>query len=245
MFTDRLTFFKFMAIIVAVATALTACASTSSSGGAYSASRARTPAEAQVREESEAFDRSSMEACLVVGGGAALLALLLSDGNRQRNAIIAAMAGCGVGVGTNQYIQGRRSQYANDEQRLRAMIRDVQADNARLGRLVAASRQVIDADLRQIETVDEAYRKRQISLAEARDRLRSVDANRAHLNRTLASVRERERRWRQVADSERRRSRPRSIEAMDREIDRLAAKAQGLEQELEVLAERRTISPIG
>jgi predicted nucleic acid-binding Zn-ribbon protein len=159
--------------------------------------------------------------------------------------LIAAAAGCGVGVGTNRYVQTKRTQYANNEVRLQSMIQDVRADNARLRRVVGSAQEVVDEDRRRIEAIDRAYAQRRISLAEARAQMAAVDNNRAYLEQTLANLKQREREWRRVADQERHRSPGAAMAAMDQEIDRLQKHIASLEYELKILVDRRSISPVG
>ena len=244
MFMTSTTFYKTVTVVLILSVALTAC--TMLPRRQSYPFLGSTSAEQQMRQSSQAFDTSNLEACLVVGGAAGLLVYLLENDNERNKALIAAVAGCGVGVGANYYVQTRRSQYADSERRLQAVIADVRADNARLSQLMGASKQVIAADLRKIEAMERAYDNKKISLQQARAQLRTVDGNRVHLQQTLAKLRERERRWSQVAEQERR-SNPQSpnIAVLDREIVRLKSQINSLERELDLLIKRRTISPIG
>jgi len=230
---------KTMACTAVLILLLNACATSPGMPG-YGA----TPAEQQMRQQSRLFNRASMEACLLVGGGIGLLTFLASTD--KDNALIAALAGCGVGVGANYYVQTRRSQYANNEQRLQAMIADIREDNRRLRSLISTTREVVADDLRKIAALEQAYRDRQISLEAARTELRTVDSNRAYLEQTLANLRERERDWRQIAAQEYRLN-PQSprIGALNREIEQLRNQIAYLQEELDVLANRRIVSPLG
>lgn len=242
MFSRSPSIYRAFVSAVTASLVLAACASAPTRSPVYSA-------EDRLREDSRAFRSSDAEACLLVGTGAGLLAYFLTDsrhsGRRTRNALIAAAAGCGVGVGTNRYVQAKRTQYADEEVRLQAMIQDVRADNARLRRVVNAAREVVDDDRRRIEAIDRAYAQRRISLAEARAQMAAVDNNRAYLEQTLANLRQREREWRRVADQERRRNPGAAMARMDQEIDRLEKQIASLEYELEILVDRRRVSPVG
>jgi hypothetical protein len=237
--TDKL-FYKATTGILFLSLSLTSCGSLIQSPTDYG----NTPAERRLREESKLFNSSSLEACLLLGG---LTGIIFYAANRDPNqALIAAAAGCGIGVGANYYVQTRRSQYRNNEQRLRSMIADLRTDNARLRRLIAASKEVIGADLRKIAAIDKAYREKRISLARARAEMRSVNKNQAHFSRTLSNLKERERRWLRVAQDERRYNpRSRGIAVMDREINTLQSQIAVMEQELDILAQRRIVSPAG
>ncbi|MGE9805773.1 hypothetical protein ACQP3L_34945, partial [Escherichia coli] len=69
-----------------------------------------------------------------MGGAAvgALACLTANSNNRTACMIAAAVVGCGIGVGTNAYLDNQRKKYSNKEQLLNAMIADIQQENQRL-----------------------------------------------------------------------------------------------------------------
>ncbi len=237
--TDNL-FDKTTAGLLILSLTLASCVSFPGSEADYGT----TPAERRMREDSKFLDSSGLEACLLVGGLAGVLFFAMNqDPNR---ALVAAIAGCGIGVGANYYVQARRSQYRNNEQRLRAMIADLRAENARTRRLIATSKEVIAGDLKQIASVERAYQQKRISLAEARTQMRAAKKNQTRLSQNLSKLRERERHWLRVAQDERRySSRSRGMAVMDREIQTLQTQVASMEQELDILAQRRIVSPSG
>jgi hypothetical protein len=202
-----------------------------------------TPAEQQLRSESKVFNRSGMEACLIAGGASALLMYLIEKDSQK--VITAGVVGCGVGVGANYYLQQRRQQYANDEQRLQQMIADVRADNERLGRIIQSAEEVVSEDQKKIEDIERAYQQKQITMEQARREMQSVDDNQAYLEQTLANLKKREAEWLQVAEAERAHQSPADMAAMDQEIDQLQDQIASLESDLEILVNRRSVSPIG
>ena len=202
-----------------------------------------TPAAQQLRAESAVFNKSGLQACLITGGATAVLTYLIKKD--EGAAIAAAIVGCGVGIGANYYLQQRRQQYASDEQRLEQMIADVRADNERLGRIIKSAEEVVSEDKKKIDSIDRAYKQKQITMEQARQQMQSVDDNREYLEQTLANLKKREADWLEIAEAERGNQSKADMAGMDQEIDQLQNQIASLESDLEILVNRRSVSPIG
>ena len=202
-----------------------------------------TPAEQQLRSESEFFNRTGWQACAISGGGVGLAVLLITKDKGK--ALASAVVACGVGMGANYYLQQRRQQYSNKEQRLEQMIADVRADNQRLSRVIQSADEVITEDKKRIDEIDKAYKQKQMTMDQAHQEMQSVDNNRAYLEQTLANLKKREAEWIQVADAERDKQSKADMAAIDREINQLQKQIASLESDLEILVNRRSVSPIG
>jgi peptidoglycan hydrolase-like protein with peptidoglycan-binding domain len=202
-----------------------------------------TPAEQQLRAESAVFNKSGLQACLITGGATAVLTYLIKKD--EGAAIAAAIVGCGVGIGANYYLQQRRKEYASDEQRLEQMIADVRADNERLGRIIASAEEVVSDDKKKIDSIDRAYKQKQITMEQARQQMQSVDDNREYLEQTLANLKKREADWLEIAEAERGNQSSADMAGMDQEIGTLQNQIAALESDLEILVNRRSVSPIG
>lgn len=204
-----------------------------------------TSAERRMRQESGVFSASNVQGCLTGAIGGALLAALLTDrgkDRRGRNMAIGAAVGCGVGVGVNSYVQTQRTQYRNNEARMRVMIADARRDNEKLARLIGTSKEVMAEDRRRIAAIDSAYRAKDISTAEARAQMSRVKANRDHLKRTLASVQRKQKDWVQVSRMERQVGA--DTTGLDTEIRRLQVQVSSLEDELELMDRQISVSPV-
>lgn len=220
------------------------CASSHSTRGARSSydRGSLTPAEQRMREQSSTFDvKTSLQGCAAGAVAGALLGML-SKGDRSNNVMIGAAAGCGVGLAANAYVQTKRNSYQNEEQRMASMIADVRADNARLAGLISSSKEVIAADKRKLAQVDKAYRQKSISASQARRDLAGVRANRAHLQKTVDTLREKEDNWIEISELERRSGA--DTRGLDKEIGKLRSQVSALEKEMSLMDKQIRVSPV-
>jgi len=250
MLTTTKRYLTLLAAALTVLFAASACVSNQSRdyGSSYG-SRARdvplTPAERRLREESGLFSTSNVQGCVTGAIGGALLAALLTDrgkDRRGRNMAIGAAVGCGVGVGVNSYVQTQRTHYRNHEARMRVMIADARRDNEKLARLISTSKEVMAEDRRRITAIDSAYRTKGISTADARAQMSRIRANRDHLKNTLASVQRKQEDWVQVSSMERQVGA--DTTGLDAEIRRLQVQVSSLEDELELMDQQISVSPV-
>jgi hypothetical protein len=233
-----------LVVLLCASLALAGCATAPSDHRYRGPSADLTPAEQRLRSQSNDLVRTNTQACLAGGAIAGIAMLMLSQNRRDQGerAAVGALAGCAVGMGVNSYVQGKRRQYAFEEGRLKAMLQDVRADNARVARLIDTSEEVIAADRRRIAEADRAYAAKEISLARARSELRAVGENRIHLKQTHAALRQRQREWERISNYEKRLGSDTS--ALDVEIEKLKEQISGLEEELILIDQQIRVSPI-
>ncbi len=205
-------------------------------------SRPLSPDEQQLREESQVFNRTVLEWTLALCGAGALAGL--AAGRNLQSVLIGCGAGAVVGFGAGYYVEQKRSSYRNTEQRLDAMIADVQDDNQQLQRTLAATQKVVKADMAKIERIDQQLKQGEITAAQAQERMRAVDENREFLEETLANLKERRDEWRRIAYETRNEGSSQKQAEMRREIDNLERQIAQLEGELDTLVQRREISPV-
>ena len=202
-----------------------------------------SPAEQQMRAESKFFTKSNVQACLATGLAlGVVMALLSSGGNRGRNAAVGFAAGCGIGVGVNSYVQNKRTQYRNNEQRMNAFIQDLRKDNDQLSQLIHTSGQVMQEDRRRIAQIDSAYENKTISLGEAKKRMARVRDNRDHLKTTLTALKKKESEWLEVRQIEQRGGV--NTARLDAEIVTLEQQVSALEGEIELMDQQIAASPV-
>lgn len=99
----------------------------------------------------EFFSKSGITAC---AGGAAIGALgclVSNSSNKGACMLIAAVAGCGVGIGANAYLDNKRQNYATKEEMLNSMIADIQNENQRLQSASNTAKAVIADDKKRLQ----------------------------------------------------------------------------------------------
>ncbi|HVK99046.1 MAG TPA: hypothetical protein VM553_04505 [Dongiaceae bacterium] len=194
-------------------------------------------------DEAEFFSKSGWQAC---AGGAIAGALLCQLGNpsdKKDCMLKAALVGCGVGMGANYYLDQRRAEYSNEEQRLDQMIKDVQEDNRKLTSLTQTARTVMAEDRAQIAQLKKDIAANKVQKTQAQQQLAEIDANTKYLQKTLADLKSREQQWRQVAASEQ--SNGARVDTLNAEINQMQRQIASLETEIDSLFQQRSAIKVG
>ncbi len=215
---------------------------------------ALTPQEERMRAQAADFNRTITEGVVAgaLGGAAAGAGIgaLANKRNRSQGALIGAaigaLAGALMGGAAGKYYADKKERYANQEQRLDAIIADLQKQNAELNALVDSTRTVVDADKRKIDDVSKELAANKISKQEARQRLASVEGNCRFLSQTIATLKQRHDEWKQVADQARAEptSDSKKIQVLDGQINRLEQQITLMQGDLDALNSRR-VSVVG
>jgi len=162
---------------------------------------------------------------------------------RARWVIPAALVACGVAMGANYYLDQRRAEYSNNEQRLDAMINDVREDNRKLASLNQTARSVIADDRTQIDQLKKDIAANKVQTVQAQKQLAEIDANTQYLRKTLADLKAREKQWNEVAANER--ASGANTKDLDTEISRMQQQVASLEKEIDTLFQQRSAIKIG
>jgi len=144
--------------------------------------------------------KSGVQACLI---GATLGALggLLAGGDSTTVAVSAA-AGCGVGVGADYLIDQRRSEFANNEQRMNSYIADIEKDSAGLEKYMGNVREVVRKNQRQLAQIEQDIKTKSGDERTRAQELATMRANQASLTETLADLDGRIATYQNVAEQE-------------------------------------------
>lgn len=148
--------------------------------------------------QAEFFSQSGLTSCAYGGligalGGAAIGAATGDHKTAIAGAAIGAAAGCGVGMGTNYYLEKQRAAYANKEDRLNAEIQQVQQANQASTETINAARTVLAQDKQTLAKLNSQIKNKTIEKGQAQKELAKVDANLNTLNdrlKTLKSARD-------------------------------------------------------
>jgi hypothetical protein len=145
---------------------------------------------ALTKDEPTFISNSGVQACLAGAGIGALACLLAGADNMGACMAIAAAAGCGAGAGANYVLDSRRSQYANNEQRMNAYIADVEADTATLQERLVTVRAVLNKNQRQLAQIQRDIKTRTGDRANMQRELSQMRANQQYLNEELQELNE-------------------------------------------------------
>lgn len=189
------------------------------------------------------FSKSGFQAC---AGGAlvGILACQLGNPNDKAACMLAAgIAGCGVGMGANYYLDNQRSKYANAEDALDASIADVRKDNQELQSLSNTARSVMADDKRKIEQIKKDIASNKLQRTSAQKQIAEIDANAAYLKKTLAGARNKQQEWQKVADANR--NSGARTDTLDAEINKMQKQVAQLESEIDQLYTQRSSIQLG
>lgn len=208
---------------------------------------AQAPGQADPRltenDSAQFFSKSGWQAC----GGGALVGVLgcqLGNPSDKKNCMLkAAVAGCGVAMGVNYYLDQRRSEYSNQEQRLNMMLNDVREDNRKLQSLTQTARSVMAEDRQQIAQIKKDIAAKKVDRSQAQKKIAEIDANTQYLKKSLADLKSREKQWREVAAAER--ASGARVDVLDVEINRLNQQVASLETEINELYKQRSAIQLG
>ena len=194
-------------------------------------------------DEARFFSKSGLQAC----AGGALVGLatckLTNSCDSNKGMATAALVGCGVGMGANYYLDQRRSEYANQEQRLDAMIADVREDNRKLETLTATATDVLKQDKQTLANLKTELAKQQVQKSAAQTQLAKVDANTQYLRTSLANLKQREQQWREVAQAEKQQSN--QYQELNNEINRMQKQIISLQDNVQEVEQQRAAIVLG
>ncbi|WP_028877977.1 hypothetical protein [Terasakiella pusilla] len=222
-----------VAAVLISAFMVTGCVTT---GGTSNANL--SPAEQKLREQN-----SQMTSNVATGAALGALAgglLALVSGNRK-NAIGYAAAGAVMGGASGYYVTKRQQQYASEEQRLDSMIADAQTSNAQAKEMADTARAVIKEDMSRIDQIEKELASGKITQQTATQRLALVDDNAKLLESNIAALKKQHEQY-QVASQElakRNDVSPQTLSSYNVEVARIQDQIAMMEEELDVLMDRR------
>lgn len=224
--------FKFKRFLLvaslAIVTVITGCA-----GGAGGSSSSVDP-RLKNNPDIEFFSKSGLTAC-AAGAGLGVAGCLLSGTSKKAEcAIIAAIAGCGIGIGANAYLDYNKQKFGSEEAALDSAINDMRQENARLDRINKVNESVIADNKAMLEQLQKEIAANKVNADAAAKQLASVDANIDFLRTTLSKAQERKMNWEKVSNSS-----SANTAELDKEIAKMSEKVSSLESELDSLFTQR------
>ena len=225
------------AMVAGLIVVLAGCQSTGgSSGGGVDPRLANN-------QDVEFFNKSGWQAC---AGGAALGALACAVSNSSNKAVCmaaAAIAGCGVGMGANAYLDNQRKKYASQELQLDAAIKDVESENARIQNATNVAKSVIASDKKTLASIEKDMAAKTVKKDEVQKQIKGVDANIAYLRNTITDMKKHETQWQDVSASMKKSGS--DTGNLDSKIALMRDKIGSLQGELDSLYTQRTALKVG
>lgn len=189
-------------------------------------------------EDIEFFSKSGMTACAAGATVGALACLAASKDNRAVCMVAAAVAGCGIGIGTNAYLDNQRKNYSSKEQQLNAMITDIQKENNRLKSASSTAKSVISDDKRELAKISADMKQKRLDKVSAEKKLKGVDANIVVLRKSLTDMKKRQTEWQEISGKSSEQGM--KTASLDLQITQMKTQVSSLEKELDSLYSQRT-----
>ena len=194
---------------------------------------ALTPAEQQMRQDSERFDKTVIGGVLTgaaIGAGIGALAALLSGGNSKnvRNAAIGGAVIGGVAGGVDGYVTAKKEQSGRNEIRtLQAAAADVRQDNQKLQAFLDSSSTVLAEGKQRLAALQGDVAAKRLSAQQAEEARTREEQNIASMNATLAQAKKTRDQYTQAAAQLS--NSPQNRRDMDAEIARMNQQVNQLE----------------
>ncbi|KHS80260.1 hypothetical protein [Pectobacterium brasiliense] len=189
-------------------------------------------------EDMEFFNKSGLQAC-AAGAAIGMLACAVSDTEHKTLCMAAAaVAGCGIGVGTNAYLDNQRKKYATQEEQLNASIKDIQAENTRIQGASDVAKSVIASDKQTIAKIEKEIATKSVKKEEMQKQIKGIDANIAYLRNTITDMKKHEKQWQDVSTDMQKSGD--DTKKLDTEIAQMRDKIGSLQSELDSLYNQRT-----
>ncbi|MDF7671027.1 hypothetical protein PT276_07460 [Orbaceae bacterium ESL0721] len=182
------------------------------------------------------FSKSAWQSC-AVGAGVGGLGCVLLGGNTG-TCIASAAVGCGIAMGTNYYLDTKRAEYANSEQRLNAYINDIRENSKEVQAVTNASKSVLDKNLATLKILDKQIKNDAVNQKQAKAELAQIDANIAYLNDKISRMKSVESDWRSLSAAERESGV--KTAKLDTQINDLHKQIAALESQVNLVSQQRS-----
>lgn len=199
----------------------------------------------RLEQLSDAYNETLAEGCLVGAGLGAGIGAAANSRDRALGALIGAGIGTIVGCAAGSYMGNLQNTYATEEDRLDAVVADLQRDNQALSNMIPVARNVVADNRVRIDELNAAVAKGRLSRAQAAEQLDDLDATRDQLQSTLNNARKRLGDQRQAVAQNSSNADPQRVAAANAEIRRKEQQIAALEAELGELTKLRSISRVG
>lgn len=222
-----------IAALLAMSVTLGGCAST---GSGLLGSRSPVDPRLTTNDDAAFFSKSGFQACASAAAVGVAACLLSGSSNKATCAIVAGIAACGIAMGTNYYLDYRRSQYNTTAEMLDAVTSDVEKDTQRLQERSVTLQEVIESDKQKLAKIQFDMAQQKLDAATAKKQLEGVDADIAHMRNEIDNIDNRIAAYREAAASA---EKAKERRALDTQIEKLQAEATKLHSAMGSLTAQR------
>ena len=229
-----------LSCVMSASIVLSGCASTGSS---------MTDATADPRltqgEDAEFFSKSGYQACAAAAAVGVLACALSNSSDKGTCAIVAGIAACGVAMGSNYYLDQRRSEYADTSERLQVMTQEVKDDTEKVAAKSETMNQVIRDDQQQLAMIKSEIDSKTVDKAKAQKQIATIDENIVLMRKTLENMQAKVGEYNKVAAQERADGAGESVAALEQQISIMNQKVTAMQSEVDALYSQRTAINLG
>lgn len=161
------------ALLLAALVGLAGCAGSGSS--MFGGDEELTPAQADLREESERFRWTRLQGALVGAAGGALAGWLISED--ATGAVVGAAAGGALGYAAGYYIDSVNQSYADQQDALNTRVEAANQDIARYERAADDARTVVATHRQTIAELNAQYAQQQITADQYSAQVASIEGD--------------------------------------------------------------------
>lgn len=196
-----------------------------------------TPAEQRLAQQTQAYNDTQLEGCLI-GAGAGLLGACTIGECGLKDIAIGVALGAAVGCTAGSYLAGVQKQHGTAEAQLDAVISDVRTQNQKLVELNEGARVVVAENKTKMMQLKKDIAAGRKTREQAQQELTSQKRMEQQLQTAVAGAKEKLIATQQAASSIKA-SDPRQQALADQEIKQMEQQIVTLESNLEVLTETR------
>lgn len=182
------------------------------------------------------FSKSAWQSCAVGAGVGGVGCLLL--GGKAGTCVATAAIGCGLSMGVNYYLDSKRADYANTEERLDVYIQDIQKDTYEVQAVTQTAKAVLDKNLKTLNALRNQIKSDTVNKKQAQNDLTQIDANIAYLNDKLQRMKKIERDWVTVSTEEKQLGL--NVSKLDKQINQLNKQIALLENQINIVSKQRS-----
>lgn len=202
-----------------------------------------TPAEQRLAQQSQAYNDTQLEGCLL-GAGAGLVGACTIGKCELADIVIGMAVGAAVGCTAGTYLANVQKGHVTAEEQLNVVINDVRRENRHLVAYNQTAQDVIAENKAELVKLQKDIAAGRKSREAVKQELAGIQTNEQDLQKTLANAKKRHDDLKQAASAIKT-SDPRQRATADQEVKQLEQQVATLESNLQELTEARRLTGLG